>query len=243
MNIKKIIKKIIALIYYNFYYKYNSKSGNRILIYHAFGTKLAHDTYGISIDLNLFEEHIKFITDNYSVVSINTINKEINSICITIDDGYKDNIEAVKILEKYKVPYTIYISTGYIDKDINYLTSEDLRMLNQSELCTIGSHTVNHIPLDTISEEEQEFEILNSKEFLEELLSTEINDFSYPHGSYDKRSEQIVKNYYSRVSTSNIGINEINCDIQSLKRIEIVASDSILDLNKKILGYYDYLSK
>ena len=105
MNFKKIIKNIVGEIYYNGYYKYIKPKGNRILIYHAFGSKLKHDSYGISINPKLFEEHLKFLKNNYKLLPLNhdTLDNklDIDSVTITIDDGYKDNLVAVELMEKY----------------------------------------------------------------------------------------------------------------------------------------------
>ena len=51
----------------------------------------------------------------------------------------------------------------------------------------------------------------------------------------------IANSLYEIISTSNIGVNTINCDKKMLKRIEIISSDNILNLRKKINGYYDFL--
>ena len=48
--LKNTAKRIIGSIYYACYKKYQSV-GNRALIYHAFGSKLKNDTFGISIDI------------------------------------------------------------------------------------------------------------------------------------------------------------------------------------------------
>jgi peptidoglycan/xylan/chitin deacetylase (PgdA/CDA1 family) len=37
-------------------------------------------------------------------------------ICITVDDGYADNLYAANpALEVYRVPATVYVTTGYLD--------------------------------------------------------------------------------------------------------------------------------
>ena len=61
MNLKRVIKNVMGEVYYNGYYRYLKPNGNRTLIYHAFGSKLNHDSYGISINPKLFEEHLKFL--------------------------------------------------------------------------------------------------------------------------------------------------------------------------------------
>jgi hypothetical protein len=57
---KNKLKDTLGFLYYNSYLKYFQNIGNRALIYHAFGSKLKHDTYGMSVDIHKFEEQIKF---------------------------------------------------------------------------------------------------------------------------------------------------------------------------------------
>lgn len=244
MNYRKIIKSILGSIYYNGYYKYIKPQGNRTLIYHAFGSKLPHDSYGISIDLKLFEEHLKFLQDNYLLLPLNhdTLDNklDIDSVSITIDDGYKDNLAAIELLEKYDIPYTIYIATGFIDKN-QYLSSSDLIDISKLNLCTIGAHSVNHLHLSNIGKEEQYRQLYESKIFLEDTIEKQVIDFSYPYGDYNESVRLIANSLYEIISTSEIGINTITCDKKMLKRIEIISSDNIANLKKKIDGYYDFL--
>ena len=72
---KQIIKDALGFAYFNFYKKFKKK-GNRALIYHAFGSKLDHDTYGISIDMKSFISHIDYYgieSNQHSLLEINTL--------------------------------------------------------------------------------------------------------------------------------------------------------------------------
>ena len=244
MNLKRVIKNAIGEIYYNGYYRYMKSNGNRILIYHAFGSKLKHDSYGISINPKLFEQHLKFLKDNYQLWPLNydTLDNylDINSVSITIDDGYKDNLVAVELMEKHQIRYTIYISTGLIDKE-QYLTTQDLEDISKLGLCTLGTHSVNHVHLSRLNKNEQYKELYDSKLFLENIIGKKVIDFSYPYGDYNDSSRNIADELYEIIATSHIGINTINCDKKMLKRIEIIASDNVQSLRKKIDGHYDFL--
>lgn len=244
MNFKRVIKNVMGEVYYNGYYRYLKPNGNRTLIYHAFGSKLKHDSYGISINPKLFEEHLKFLKDNYQLLPLNhdTLDNKLdtNSVSITIDDGYKDNLVAIELMEKYQIPYTIYISTGLIDKD-QYLSTQDLEDISKLDLCILGTHSVNHVYLSKLNKNEQYKELYDSKLFLENNIGKKVIDFSYPYGNYNDSCKNIVDELYEIVSTSHIGINSIECDKKMLKRIEIIASDDIKSLRKKLMGYYDFL--
>jgi len=157
---------------------------------------------------SLIEEYRR---NGYSFVSIDDIFNEIQSkslrkckkICITFDDGYRDNYElAYPLLKRLDVPFTIYITLDMIDniKEMWWypgqklgMTSSQLISLAAEPLCTIGAHTLSHPKLDTLSSSEQEKEIMGSKSVLEEIIEKEVRHFSYPYGAHNQTSIECVR--------------------------------------------------
>lgn len=45
-----------------------------------------------------------------------------NAVCITFDDGYKNNLKALEILTDFNYPATIFLSTAYINSPISIWT-------------------------------------------------------------------------------------------------------------------------
>jgi peptidoglycan/xylan/chitin deacetylase (PgdA/CDA1 family) len=85
------------------------------------------------------------------------------------------------------------------------LTWDQLRELNKDPLVTIGSHTVNHLPLASLSYEDSKYEITQSKHILESELSIEIRHFCYPIGSYSHKEIKIVgESGYKTATTINM---------------------------------------
>ncbi len=243
---KQLIKSSLANIYYNLFHKYKNNIGNRVILYHSIGSKLNHDTYGISISKKRFLEHIKFLKDNYNIIAIDENyknNLQDNTISITLDDGYKDNLYALELCEKYNIPFTLYISTGFIGQK-QYLTKREIQLFSKSNICRLGTHSVSHPHLDTLSCDEQFNELNDSKNILEDIVGYKIIEMSYPHGSYNNDTIKIIdKLGYNLISSSHIGLNtKNNLDLKRLKRIEIIGSDNLVSLEKKVLGYYDFLS-
>jgi peptidoglycan/xylan/chitin deacetylase (PgdA/CDA1 family) len=239
-NIKQIVKKGLGFLYYYAYKKYLINLGNKCLIYHAFGSKLKHDTYGISISMANFKKHIDYLRDNYQFKKVHDIADDRLYISISIDDGYKCTIGAIDLLNRYNIPVSLFITAGILGKD-QYLTVNDLKEISKLSNVTIGSHGFSHQKLSTMAYSEQNIELQNSKDFLSEITGREITGLSFPHGSFNRDTINILaKLKYEYAATSIKGVNTISTDRYSLCRNEIISTDSIADVDKKIKGYYEY---
>lgn len=116
-------------------------------------------------------------------------------VCITFDDGYRDNYTlAYPMLKRLGVPFTVYVTSGFIDNQLSMwwypnqqlgMSSDELQLMDVDPLCTIGAHTVSHPKLDILTREQQYREIAESKQTLEALLGHEIKHFSFPHGAHN----------------------------------------------------------
>lgn len=116
-----------------------------ILMYHRVvaGNKEINDNTGTCISEKQFEDHIKYLSSNYSIISIDDIfqyqaDKEGKlPVVITFDDGYKDNLQAaLPVLKKYNAPAVIYITTRFPEGDCRtwwYELSEIIQNRNTIE--------------------------------------------------------------------------------------------------------------
>lgn len=238
--IKKNIKDVLGSIYYNFYKKNRINYGNRCLIYHAFGSKLEHDSYGISISMKNFKEHIKYITDNYEICKINEIPTNRFCISLSIDDGYKCTLDAISLLCNYDIHVTLFITVDTLNKD-QYLNNQDLISISSLKNVSICSHGFTHNRLSEMQYNDQLKEINDSKTILEKITKNNIPGISFAHGSFNNDTMNILKkSSYDFAATSIKGINTNDMQKFLLRRNEIVSNDKICDLDKKIKGYYDY---
>ena len=124
-------------------------------------------------------------------------------VCLTFDDGYRDNYTlALPVLKRLEVPFAVYVTTGFIDNRLPMwwypgeglgLGREELIALSKEPLCTIGAHTISHPTLDKMTYDEQLTEIATSQKELEEIIDCAVTHFSYPHGAYNDQSVAIVK--------------------------------------------------
>jgi peptidoglycan/xylan/chitin deacetylase (PgdA/CDA1 family) len=95
------------------------------------------------------------------------------------------------VLEKIKEKYDIKVNNKY------NITTEQLLEMNNSNLITIGAHTMNHPILSNESINDAEKEITLSIKELSLMTNKTINYFAYPNGKtdfdYGKREELILK--------------------------------------------------
>ena len=157
--------------------------------------------------------------------------KRCKFVCITLDDGYDDNLlYAYPIFEKFKTPFLIYVTTGYVEgkvkprdnEECNVLSIEQLVEINKSPLCTIGCHTLTHPHLSTLDEENQIKEIIDSKRILESWLNDKVNHFAYPYGDYNSTSLEILKmsEFSTAVAAWGGGVRELK-SIYEIPRVLI----------------------
>lgn len=105
---------------------------------------------------------------------------------------------------------------------------DGLRSLD-GNLITVGSHTLSHPILTTLSSEEIESEILESRTCLEQRLRRKIDFFCYPNGAYDKRAYQLVQNAYRAAVTTESGViaGSQGLDVYRLPRIPSAESAAL----------------
>ena len=153
----------------------------------------------------LEQKILEYRSKGYTFVSIDNlaIPNAKKWACITFDDGYRDNYTlAYPLLKRLGVPFTVYVTTGFIDNQLPMwwypgqrlgISKEELLALDVDPLCTIGAHTVSHSKLDTLTRAQQYQEIAQSKQTLEALLGHEIRHFSFPHGAHNEDTLAICR--------------------------------------------------
>lgn len=181
------------------------------------------------VKVNEFEAQMKYLSENgYTTIfasDIKNANKYKKPIVITFDDGYKDvYTNAFPILKKYNLKANVYMISGWINGDV-YMTEEMTKEMANSPLIEIGSHTVNHKALATLSDSEIETELKDSKSTLEKMVNKNIDVIAYPTGSYDSRVLNIAEKYYKYGLSTNRGKeNPNNLNTYKLNRIYVYRS-------------------
>lgn len=81
---------------------------------------------------------------------------------------------------------------------------DDLTKLD-ADLITIGSHSMTHTMLDSVTAEDAEYEAGASRTALENALDREVVHFCYPAGRYGNATEAVVRRIYRTAVTTEVG--------------------------------------
>jgi len=217
---------------------------SRCIFYHDIHSNNRFTDMSTSVDM--FVKHINIIRDlGFEIV--HEITKEKNQISISFDDGFKGVYENIGIIDKLKVPITIFVISSFLDRD-NFLTTNNLKEIAMNKFIDIQSHTHTHPELQTLNSDSLEIELKKSKEILESICDAEINSICFPKGMFDKSViKKVLEVGYDKQFSSLPGpyYSEV---FPSVKRRSLVQSASEKEFKSILKGgdnilYYWYYKK
>lgn len=115
--------------------------GAVILGYHRVAD-VAHDEYEICVSPEHFAEQMEVLSKYANPMSLSRLMNHLKagslpakSVAVTFDDGYVDNLHTAKpILEKFAIPATVFVCTGYAGREFWWDELERLVMTSESAL-------------------------------------------------------------------------------------------------------------
>ncbi|MET7451191.1 polysaccharide deacetylase family protein [Streptomyces sp. NPDC005574] len=110
-------------------------------------------------------------------------------VLLTFDDGFADLPgPTAEALARRGLPATAYLTTGALAPGGHSLlppapmmTLDRVAELERHGM-EVGSHTVTHAQLDTLSAKDLAYELRTSKAVLEDALGRRVRHLAYPHG-------------------------------------------------------------
>jgi peptidoglycan/xylan/chitin deacetylase (PgdA/CDA1 family) len=228
-----------------------------VLIYHRVGG--GADTE-IDLDPRLFDEQMAWLSETGRALSLDAAlallagdgpsaanggGSEPNPVVVTFDDGTTDLVDvALPILERHKVPATVYVATRHIDEQLPWpadgqpMTWAGAKEMADTGLVTIGSHTHGHALLDRLSPDEAAAELDRSRELIEEKLGVPADHFAYPKAVAPPAPVEAVVR--QRFRSAALGGNRPNpyaaTDPHRLARTAIQVSDGMEFFHRKAEG-------
>ena len=166
--------------------------------------RIGEDAYpSSSLRIEQFEDQLKELkAGGYTVKPLTEILKNFEqgivmppkTVALTFDGGHASFLyNAVPLLEKNHIPYTVFISPGHTQKETGpYVGWDDLRRLKKSGLATIGLHPATYTRLADNSDEEIRRQVNSAIVRYREELGGEPEVFAYPFGEYSRSYRDII---------------------------------------------------
>ncbi len=149
-------------------------------------------------------------TDDFSLTPFAYAGFNQPVVSLTFDDGYKSAYtNGLPLLQKYHLLSTQYIISGSLDVDTNYITTAMLKDY-VTKGHEIGSHTVSHPDLTTLTAANADAELKNSQSTLQMALALSIKNFASPYGAMNDQVLTNAKKYYTSHRGVQAGFNAKN---------------------------------
>ena len=102
-----------------------------ILLYHRV-INLASDPQLLCVTPKHFAEHLDILKKYARPVGLQSLNRSLQnedlvsrSVVVTFDDGYADNLQNAKpLLERFDIPATVFVASGYVGSDHEFWWDE-----------------------------------------------------------------------------------------------------------------------
>lgn len=238
-------------------------AGVTVLIYHRVG---AGSGGQVDLDAAVFDDQMAHLASTGSVVTLDdavellagngssatsttsttsTISSS-DRVVVTFDDGTPDVIDhALPILEKHRIPITLYLATAFIEEQRGFwqptdrpLTWQGAEEAVSTGLVTVGSHTHNHALLDRLPAGEIADELDRSTELIESRLGVTARHFAYPKAlAPSPEADRQVRARFASAAIAGTRPNPYDTtDVHLLRRSPVQRSDGMVWFRKKAAG-------
>ena len=86
----------------------------------------------------------------------------------------------------------LFVIADFLGEE-DYLTADDLKIIADHPLITIGSHGLTHRHFTKLSDKEANHEFIESRNRIENIISKKVDLFAYPYGDCNKRMENLCR--------------------------------------------------
>jgi len=205
-----------------------------ILTYHSISAGPAP----LCTPLPLFASQMSWLKSNANVVPLSDLvdcfhhshKPPRRTVALTFDDGFADfDAAAAPVLRQLGLHATVFMPVSYAGRTACWdakaggqplLTWNQIRKLS-SQGIIIGSHSLTHPPLTSLSDAELAPEIAESKKMIEKETGQEPRFFCYPYGRFDERTRRAVRDHYAAACTTSLRLLSPEEDPLALPRIDV----------------------
>jgi peptidoglycan/xylan/chitin deacetylase (PgdA/CDA1 family) len=237
------------------------KEGIPILMYHKIGSPPdASKMPNLWISTDMFRKQLDYIKRRgYTPILFKDIYAHWDGkaplpekpILITFDDGYENNYtDGFPILKEFGFPATLFVvvqTVGWDNAWHNPASEVRIKMVSWDQLkelrsagWEIGSHTMNHPRLHTLTLKEAEMEMDKSRRVIGEFLGEVPDTLAYPYGAGadDPHIRDIAKKCGYRIAVSvhsgKWNLEEFKNGAYTLPRVYVRRDENMYDFHLQL---------
>ncbi len=200
-----------------------------------------------SVKPALFSQHLDYLEQNkFHVLPLTEVTDALRNsrplpektVVITFDDAYKDiYTEAFPLLRKKGWPFTLFVSTGSVDKGYgNFLTWAQIGDMARHK-ATIANHTLNHDHLVEKKANENkkqwlrrvELDIVSTEARIKEKTGQAVRHFAWPYGETMPELRALITRLGFTGLGQHSGAASPLSDFADLPRFPMAASYASMD--------------
>lgn len=225
--------------------------GVTVLIYHRVGAATGGE---VDLDVAEFDDQMAELASSGRLMTLDDAvdvlaagdTPDIDPVVVTFDDGTPDVIDvALPVLERHRVPMTLYLATGFVDGDRGFWQPDDtpiswqgLREAVDTGLVDIGSHTHTHALLDRVDAQTITDELDRSIDLIGSQLGVTARHFAYPKAlPPSPEADAAVRQRFVSAAIAGTRPNPFgSTDVHLLTRSPIQRSDGMRWFRRKAAG-------
>ena len=186
------------------------RPGLRVLGYHAVGTVIPGDPYGLSVSPEAFARQMEAVASGRFGRPVSLGGARLdgsNELAVTFDDGYEDTLtQAAPILARLSLPFSVCVTPGLLDAGRPHLSWPELKDLSLIPGCEVGAHGLTHARLDGLDDTTLSQELSSSRRRLEDTVGRPVAVMTWPHGAASRRAAAAARAAgYTRAACSLYG--------------------------------------
>jgi peptidoglycan/xylan/chitin deacetylase (PgdA/CDA1 family) len=211
---------------------------NSVLVYHTISSPPEPMEADADISPEKFERQLRWLARWRRVVPLEEtlrVTGRRRLVAITFDDGFRDNLTvALPLLEKFRLPMTLFVTAGFLGRD-TYLSTSELREISEHPLITIGAHGLWHRHFNRLTPDEARFELTESRRLLAGVTGKNVDLLAWPYGECNAGLERLSEECGYRASWSVWkGTNSVH----SRWRVPLGRRDDLARFVVKSSGFY-----
>jgi peptidoglycan/xylan/chitin deacetylase (PgdA/CDA1 family) len=265
---KRFVFTLLNVIGATRFAAWRSRKQVKILCYHGVTRRtqrIFHNPHGLHVQHDRFVAHLNHLQRRYRVISLREYLAAMRegkplphySVILTFDDGYRNFLTVIAPhLAERAMPASVFLITDRLEKyrdaklngswtpadDETCLSWAEAQELERQQSIEFGSHTCSHLELPLLSPQEIRHEIGDSYSAIAANTKNDLVPLAYPRGKY---SEPIVEQAravgYACALTTDVGANDMNSDLFTLKRILIGDEDDKAAFAARVSGLAHWL--